>query len=687
MAESKGLVPISTPQEVTEQRALRDQARAGTDALAKTEGEDQFENNLVGHIRKRWQEAKRSKFIVEEQMLKNLRQIDGQYEPDMLTAIMEADVPNYFMMLTDTKIRAAEAWIKDVLCQPSYKPWDIEPTPDPDLPPEILRSIQEQFVQKMFSVIVDAIIQQQGKIDPVEILGMVKMMVPKFEGMMKEVIIQEAKDRTEKIKIEVDDHLTEGAWYEAIENFVKDLVSLPAGIIKGPVMRMEPTIKIIAGQNGKHEIKVKDELVWKYERRSPFHIFPQPNSSGPQDGYLIDLIRVKKKELEALKDMPGYKADEIDEVLEQYRNGGLREWTLFDAPKQMIEKKTTMDLYLGENIDCLEFWGEVQGQLLLDWGMDEKDIPDPMKEYPICAWLIGTRVIKAMLNYDPMKQKPYYRVCYEEIQDNFWGKGLPQLIVDDQRACNASVRAIMHNLAVASGPMVEVNKDRLAPGESTKIWPYRVFLTTNDQMESSRAINFYAPPIVVERLITCYKFFSNLADEHCGIPAYAHGDPQVGGGGNTASGLSMLITQAARGIKGVIKAIDSRIVVPCVKNAYYKVIQNFRNYGLIPDHKIVAQGAISLLAKEQQAQRRIEFLQMTNNPTDVGIMGPDGRRYLLKTTARSLELDENRIVPEQQMNQAMPGMGQAIPSQPGPATLDQAGNPVVGQDTRSFNQG
>lgn len=687
MAESKGLVPISTPQEVTEQRALRDQARAGTDALAKTEGEDQFENNLAGYIRKRWQEAKRSKFIVEEQMLKNLRQIDGQYEPDMLTAIMEADVPNYFMMLTDTKIRAAEAWIKDVLCQPSYKPWDIEPTPDPDLPPEILRSIQEQFVQKMFSVIVDAIIQQQGKIDPMEILGMIKSMVPKFEEMMKEILIQEAKDRTEKIKIEVDDHLTEGAWYEAIENFVKDLVSLPAGIIKGPVMRMEPTIEIIASQDGKHEIIVKDDLVWKYERRSPFHIFPQPNSSGPQDGYLIDLIRVKKKELEALKDIPGYKADEIDEVLEQYRNGGLREWTLFDAPKQMIEKKTTMDLYLGENIDCLEFWGEVQGKLLVDWGMDEKEIPDPTKEYPVCAWLIGTRVIKAMLNYDPMKQKPYYRICYEEIQDNFWGKGLPQLIVDDQRACNASARAIMHNLAVASGPMVEVNKDRLAPGESTKIWPYRVFLTTNDQMESSKAINFYAPPLVVERLITCYKFFSNLADEHSGIPAYAHGDPQVGGGGNTASGLSMLITQAARGIKGVIKAIDSRIIVPCVKNAYYKVIQNFRNYGLIPDHKIVAQGAISLLAKEQQAQRRIEFLQMTNNPTDVGIMGPDGRRYLLKTTARSLELDENRIVPEQQMNQATPGIGQAIPSQPGPATLDQAGNPAQGTDTRMFNQG
>ena len=692
MAEPKGLIPVLNNQEASDQRALRDQARAGTDALKRTEGEDQFENNLSGYIRKSWQEAKRSKFIVEEQMLKNLRQIAGVYEPDMLTAIMEADVPNYFMMLTDTKCRAAEAWIKDVLCQPSYKPWDIEPTPDPELPPEILRAIQEQFVQKMFSTIVDSVIQQQGKIDPMQILSMIKMMVPKFEELMKEELIRESKDRAEKIKIEVDDHLTEGSWYGAIENFVKDIVTLPAGIIKGPVMRMEPTINIEAwDKNGKHKITVKDELVWKYERRSPFHIFPQPNSTGPQDGYLIDLIRIKKKELEALKKLPGYKEDEIDEVLEQYRNGGLREWTLFDAPKQMIEKKTTMDLYLGENIDCLEFWGEVQGQLLLDWGMDEKDIPDATREYPICAWLIGTRVIKAMLNNDPMKEKPFYRVCYEEIPDNFWGKDVPQLIVDNQRACNASVRAIMHNLAVGSGPMVEVNRDRLAPGESTKIWPYRVFLTTNDQMETSKAVNFYAPPLVVERLITCYNFFSKLADEFCGIPAYAHGDPQVGGGGNTASGLSMLITQAARGIKGVIKAIDSRVIVPCVQNAYYKVIQNLKNYGLIPDHKIVAQGAISLLAKEQQAQRSVEFMQMTNNPTDVAIMGPDGRRYLLKTTARRLDLDESKIAPEHQdMGQGgmMLGPGQQGQAQPNPTTtLDQAGNPAQGTDTRSFNQG
>jgi len=39
--------------------------------------------------------------------------------------------------------------------------------------------------------------------------------------------------------------------------------------------------------------------------------------------------------------------------------------------------------------------------------------------------------------------------------------------------------------------------------------------------------------------------------------------------------------------------------------------------GIIPDFKIVAKGATALLEKEQQAIRRIEFLQMTNNPTDI----------------------------------------------------------------------
>ncbi len=681
MAESVGLIPVLTPQELTAKK----QAQAAMNVLEAPKAEE-IKLNLAGHVRNCWQEAKRAKIDVEAQMLKNMRQIDGKYESDMLAAIRDAEAPEYFMMLTDAKCRAAEAWVKEVVCQPGYKPWDLEPTPEPDLPQEVLAAIRQQFISRMFSALAATIAQNNQIIDPFALLAGIRQLIPKFDEQVRKLATQESKERAEKIKVKVDDHLTEGRWYQAIEEFISDVIRLKAGVIKGPILRKEPTIVIKPTANGKHEIRVEEKLVWRYERRSPFNIFPQPKSTGPQHGYLIDLITLEPKDLVALKGVDGFNKKEINAVLEEYRAGGLREWTNFAAEKQAIEKKPGDALYKSDDIDCLEFWGPIQGKLLKEWGLNSSMVKDELAEYQACVWLIGTHVIKAMLNPDPMGMKPFNRLSYEEVADSFWGKGLPELIVDIQRACNACVRAIMHNIGVASGPQVEVDIDRLAPGESTKLIPWRVWRSTNDQMQTGKAVNFYAPPIIVERLIAVYKFFSNLADEYCGIPAYAHGDPQVGGAGNTASGLSMLITQAARGIKGLIKALDSRVIVPNVTAAYHKVIVDEDSYGVIPDHKIVAQGATALLAKEQLAIRRTEFMAQTNNPVDVQIMGPKGRKYLLKTTARALDLEEDKVVPEDEMQNLLAAAPMA--SLASPETLGPDGMPnSVGQDFRAFNPG
>jgi hypothetical protein len=641
----------------------------------------EVQDNLSGYIRSCWSDAKREKINVEDQMLKNMRQISGQYEADILSAIKSADAPEYFMMLTDTKCRAIEARIKEILCQPGYKPWDIEPTPSPELPEDVVNVIRQQFISQTFQSIATTIASNQGQIDPMQVFGMVRSMIPQFEEEMQKLIKKEARKRTEKIKVKVDDALTEGGWYQAIEEFIKDVV-LKTGFIKGPVKRKEPSLKVGVGKNGKYEVKVVDQIIDKYERRSPFNIYPQPKSTGINDGYLIDLIRLKPKDLEALKGVTGFDSDKIDLVLQEFRAKGLREWLSFESEKISIEGDQVNTLYAGENIDCLEFWGTVQGQKLIDWGMNGEKL-EPLQEYDICAWLIQYHVIGTILNPDPLNKKPFNKVSYKEKADCFWGDGLPELIVDDQRGCNAAARAIIQNVAIASGPQVEVNSDRLAPGESAKITPWRVWQTTNDQMETGKAINFYAPPMVVERLIGVFNFFSKLADEHSGVPAYAHGDPQVGGAGNTASGLSMLISQSATGTKGLIKDIDRLIIAPTVTAQFYIEIQDHENIGIVPDFKIRATGATALLAKEQQSIRRVEALQMTNNPVDVALMGPEGRKYLLKAAFRALDMEEDRAVPDGQTN---PGIqGQNMAPQPGAQTLGPDGQPAQGTDFRQFN--
>jgi hypothetical protein len=77
-------------------------------------------------------------------------------------------------------------------------------------------------------------------------------------------------------------------------------------------------------------------------------------------------------------------------------------------------------------------------------------------------------------------------------------------------------------------------------------------------------------------------------------------------------------------------------------------------------------------------------MAQTNNPVDVQIMGPKGRKYLLKTTARSLDLEESKVVPDDELQNLL--QAAALPSQPNPQTLGMDGNPnSVGQDFRQFN--
>jgi hypothetical protein len=65
------------------------------------------------------------------------------------------------------------------------------------------------------------------------------------------------------------------------------------------------------------------------------------------------------------------------------------------------------------------------------------------------------------------------------------------------------------------------------------------------------------------------------------------------------------------------------------------------------DFKVVAKGAIGLLHKETLQMRRNEFLMATANPIDSQITGIEGRAYMLRESARGLQMDTSKIVPDQ----------------------------------------
>lgn len=636
---------------------------------------------LSGYINKCWQAAKQAKQPIERQMLKSLRQRSGVYEADQLAAIRQMGGSEAYVLLTATKCRAATAWINDVLRPVGERLFSLEPTPEADLPPELDAAIRDEVKAVFHEVLAQA--RQVGQvIDLTELRDEIRKYEDGRYDEERKAIQEEAKKRAERMAQRIDDQLAEGGWHDAFWQVVDDLVTLKAGILKGPVVRRRKSQKWVPGSNG-WEVNTVDTLTPEFERVSPFDLYPAPDSRNPDDGYLVERVPLTRADLVSMIGVPGYSEENIRAALRDYGPGGKHEQLPIDAERAMLEFGSTDSLWRSEKIEALEFWGSVPGQMLLDWGMGGE--VDPDLEYEISALQVGHYTVKAIINPDRLGRKPYSVDSFERVPGSFWGKGVPELMADIQAVCNAVARAIINNAGLASGPQVEVNSDRCNDNE--ELWPWKIWQASNKQMSEQPAVRFNQPTCVVGPLLSVYQFFETMAEDQTGIPRWAHGNANVGGAGGTASGLSMLMTNASRNIKEVIAHIDN-IVAGGIGRSYDYNMAYDPDDSIKGDCRAVARGTSSLLAKEQKMVRRTEFLAATANPMDAQLLGLRNRAKLLIQQARDMEMeiDEDSELEKtiQQLAQRLAaGPAQSSP-QAAPQTLDAAGNPAGGTDVNAF---
>ena len=627
-----GLVTIKSLKAMQEERAAAQQANSQPVVQA-----------LNGYIRKQWMSSMMAKQMTAEiKMLKSVRARRGEYDPDKLAQLREQGSSTIYMMITSNKCRAASSWLRDTLVTAADdKPWTIEPTALPDLPPNEVQSILAQAeaeVQQLYMNGTPPTDQQVRE----RLLEMKDMALSHLKDL--------AKRTAERMEVKMEDQLQEGNWSKAFSEFLDDITTFPSAFIKGPIIRKRPKLKWIPTADGQFTLDQKEELVMEWERVDPFNIYPSADASDVNQGDLIERHKLSRADLQAMIGVEGYSEGAIRAVLETYGKGGLRDWIYVDMNKAAAEGKSTMGVQQNPSklIDALQFWGSVQGQLLLDWGMSKDEVPDPLAEYPVEAWIIADWVIKAVINPDPLGRRPYYKASYEEVPGAYWGNSVADLCRDAQDVCNATARALVNNMSIASGPQVVYNIDRLPQGENiTQMYPWKVWQVTSDPLAGSAPpMQFFQPSSLSQELMAVFEKFSTLADEYTGIPRYMTGDSPSGGAGRTASGMSMLMSNAGKAIKQVVANIDDCVISPVIERLYY---YNMR-YGTDPDLKgdvnIIARGAVSLIVKEQAQVRQNQFLQIAlTSPMAQQVIGVEGIAELLRQGAKTLDLNPDRIVP------------------------------------------
>jgi hypothetical protein len=605
---------------------------------------------LAGHVMGCWESARAAKTVITERLLSAQRARQGKYDPAKEAAIKEFGGSEEYARITDNKCRTAAAWLKDVYLGQTDMPWTLKPTPIPSLPDDSLNKIKAQVGQEIAQAFA-ATGQAPAQED-------VAARMDALRDAETERINESARETTERMASKIEDQMAEGGWAAAFADFLDDLVTYPAAHFKAPVLRKRSTV-VWNSEGGTWTPRVEESIGMDFERVDPFRIYPSPGATDPQDGSMCEILPYSRDDLYSLIGVPGFDEAAIRAVLEEYGRGGLINW-LGISPE--YQKNAINDTLLNSqtpgnvDIECLEFHGPVRGRDLLEWGMDESMIDDPDKDYEATVWLIGRWVIKAQLNPDPLKKRPYYKASYQTVPGSYWGNGLVDLLDDVQGVVNAAVRSLVNNMGMASGPMLGVNVDRLAPGEElTTLRPWQIVQLVNSEYgnNADRPLEFFQPQSNVNDLLVVLNRFYDLADDFSMVPRVMAGQSPTGGVGRSASGMSMMMNAANKGLKGIVSAIDTNVLTPMLTSVYNYNMLFDPDMSIKGDAQVVASGATSLMQLESLQLRRNEFLTSTNNPNDMQIVGVEGRAEVLREVAKGLDIDVNRIIPSRTQLQAM----------------------------------
>lgn len=638
------------------------------------------ETNLAGFIRNEWSRFRRHRDSASgwsNRLISALRAFNGEYSPEKLMEIKKFGGSEVYARIVAMKCRGAASLLRDVYLTPD-RPWGVEPPADPDVPEEITQRIL-MLVQTE-----TAYMAQAGQpAPPNAIRDRIAQLMDSARGAEKKA----AKKRAQVAQDKIDEILESGGFYKALAEFLVDIPLFPFACIKGPVVKIVPTVKW--GTNGVSAIQQLPRLFW--QRVSPFDVWWTPGVSDIEDAAVIERQRLTRGDLNDLLDLPGYNHTNIRAVLESYGTSGYSEANdSNEGERAEYENRENPAMNTSGMITCVEYNGNVQGKMLLDYGMTAAQIPDPLRDYTVQAFLIGRYVIKVQLSPSPRKRHPYFISSFEKVPGTPVGNGLPDILSDIQEVSNATLRSMVNNMSIASGPQVVIRDDMVSPNtDSDDLYPWKRWHVQSDYMglagqQGIKPIDFFQPNSNAQELLGVYTKLGEIADELSAIPRHMSGANPGSGAGRTASGLAMLMGNASKLLQTVAANIDRDVIAPALMGLYDMLMLTDTSGAFNGDENIRVMGVNVAMQRETQRVRQLEFLQITANPMDAQIIGIPGRAKVLRSIANEIGLDGEGVVPaddelmaSMQQVQAMQGSAAAAEAQgaqagelaaPGPQT-------------------
>lgn len=589
---------------------------------------DDIEDSLASLVRDDFVNAETYRRFsgVEERLLRALRMRRYQYDPEDVALIGSVDV---YIGIAALKMRSAESWINDILLNSLDKPWTIKPEPIPNLPDWLREQVIDALESELESIGAPQNIRERAS---------------ELKSAALKFATQKAENTASAMEMLIDDQLTTGGWRLAFAPFVTDLCTFPLAVIRDPLVEKTPRLN----WDG-NKVVEQNEVIYTSRRISPFDFFPSMDSTTTQDGqFIIERLKAQPSFLHSCLGLPGFNDEALRDILNAYGETGFSEMLRPDYQRRTLEDKYE-PLEDSNTIDVLIRNGRTIGKLLLE---NNIAVPDPQAYYESEIWTVNNRTIKAILNPYPLRKRPINATSFIKVPGSLWGEGLGDVLRDVQRIANSAARSLVRNMAFSSGPIGEVDVGRLGQGEvAAELTPYKLYHVESDLSgNGARAFNFQIVPSVARELMEVQDKYSKIADDLSGVPSYVLGNPQVAGAGRTMGGLSMLMANAAKGIKNVILNVDRDVTEPIIEMRYNLNMKYSKNPDVKGDSQVVARGATGLLQRELAQAKMTELLQLYTPYVEAGLIPKEGAQVMIRESMKNTGWPVDEIIPDPRKN-------------------------------------
>lgn len=601
----------------------------------------------------RFRKAREAKMPHYNDMMDCLKLMNGQ----PLSA-PSGDGPDIVMDISSPIVKNIVGLIRDIFVGSTAQPYTINATPVVELPEDV----EAQLLEKIERELETFIAINGGDVNAV------RAQVTEMRAAVQLEENRKANVAAERLRTIIADRLYDADWEAQFIDFIDHFCIYPAAIMKAPavntrtVMRWDGTT-----------VSPTTETVRQVENISPFDFFPAPYATDIQTAdYVIERRRLTRNELLQLGSASGYDEDVIAEVFEANPNGAPLPYGSVDdddISDTDIGDKTDMDAF-----DALGYYGRIRNDLLAEYDIEfaEEEMHGASEAE---VWVVGGRVIKCLLNPDPLGRRPFFKACFEKVPSSFWGASPAMKLRDTQRVCTASVRALVRNMQYSSGPIGEVRKGAVKDGHAPNaIIPHTIRVVEEDTFGSGApAYRFYTVPSLSNELVALFDKFMGYGYELIGIPRVAFGSPQgLGTLGRTAGGVSIILNQSTKAIKQALRMIESGLIEPVVQEFINYEIRTSNDPDIRGDIRVYARGVSGLMEQESKNGDLEWALQSISSM--VGVVDPTTGQPIVPATAvqrilytmfKNKGLSTEGIFPDFDRQEAFGEItGQAMPQNP-----------------------